>query len=172
MYLISWLTVIVVDFAGQPCDYHKIIKITKKYNLILIEDAAHSLGCYYQNKHQGTISDIAIFSFSTPKIITTGQGGMIVTNNKKLFERCLQLKDFGRDFGKKKNMRKSFEHSIIGYNYKFTEFQAAVGIAQMKKLEKRIRKKRKTYKKYLDLLSEINQIDFIKSHIMKQAMGL
>ena len=156
-----------VNFNGRATNYDVLCEFANKHSLMLIEDAAHSLGCYYQNKHQGTISDIAIFSFSTPKIITTGQGGMIVTNNKKLFERCLQLKDFGRDFGKKKNMRKSFEHSIIGYNYKFTEFQAAVGIAQMKKLEKRIRKKRKTYKKYLDLLSEINQIDFIQTDLKK-----
>ena len=64
-------------------------------------------------------------------------------------------------------MRKAFEHSTIGYNYKFTEFQAAVGIAQMKKLEKRIRKKRKTYKKYVELLSKINQIDFIQTDLKK-----
>ena len=156
-----------VNFNGRSTNYDVLCEFANKHSLMLIEDAAHSLGCYYQNKHQGTISDIAIFSFSTPKIITTGQGGMIITNNKKLFERCLQLKDFGRDFEKKKNMRKAFEHSTIGYNYKFTEFQAAVGIAQMKKLEKRIRKKRKTYKKYVELLSEINQIDFIQTDLKK-----
>ena len=156
-----------VNFNGRSTNYDVLCEFANKHSLMLIEDAAHSLGCYYQNKHQGTLSDIAIFSFSTPKIITTGQGGMIVTDNKKLFERCLQLKDFGRDFGKKKNMRKAFEHSTIGYNYKFTEFQAAVGIAQMKKLEKRIRKKRKTYKKYVELLSKINQIDFVQTDLKK-----
>jgi len=156
-----------VNFNGRSTNYDLLCEFANKHSLMLIEDAAHSLGCYYQNKHQGTLSDMSIFSFSTPKIITTGQGGMIVTNNKKLFERCLQLKDFGRDFGKKKNMRKAFEHSTIGYNYKFTEFQAAVGIAQMKKLEKRIRKKRKTYKKYVELLSKINQIDFIQTDLKK-----
>ena len=82
------------------------------------------------------MSDIGIFSFSTPKIITTGQGGMIVTNDKKLYEKCKAVKDFGRKSGTKQNMRMAFEHPTIGYNFKFTEFQAAIGIAQMKKLKK------------------------------------
>lgn len=78
----------------------------------------------------GTLSDVGVFSFSTPKIITTGQGGMIVTNEKSIYEKCKALKDFGRPFGAKKDMRKAFDHPTIGYNFKFTEFQAAIGLVK------------------------------------------
>ena len=91
----------------------------------------------------GHFSDVSIFSFATPKIITTGQGGMLVTNNKELYEKYRMIKDFGRDVDKKHNMRKAFDHVMIGFNFKFTEFQAAVGIAQMKKLSKRVEHKKK-----------------------------
>ena len=156
-----------VDFNGRPVDLKILREFVDKKDIMLIEDAAHAIGCYYNKKHLGTTSDIGIFSFSTPKIITTGQGGMIVTNNKQIYERSMALKDFGRKVGIKKEMKKAFAHSSIGYNFKFTEFQAAVGIAQMKKLEKRIIKKRKMFKKYYDLLSEINQINFVYTNLEK-----
>ena len=159
--------VMMVNFNGRTANMKQILQIAKKYNLKLIEDAAHSLGCFYGNKHQGTISDLGVFSFSTPKIITTGQGGMIVTNNKTLYERCCELKDFGRKIGAKKNMKRTFEHETIGYNFKFTEFQAAIGISQMKKLPKRIIKKKKMFKKYHDLLCDIKGISFVKTDLNK-----
>ena len=96
-----------VNFYGRSADMKQLNEFIKKHNLKLIEDAAHSLGSFYGNKHQGTKSDMGVFSFSTPKIITTGQGGMIVTNNKILYERCCELKDFGRKIGAKKNMKRS-----------------------------------------------------------------
>ena len=159
--------IMAVDFNGRPIDIKNLRELTKKHNLKLIEDAAHSIGSFYGNSHQGTKSDIGIFSFSTPKIITTGQGGMIVTDNKILYERCCGLKDFGRKIGIKKNMKRSFEHETIGYNFKFTEFQAAVGIAQMKKLPGRITKKKKMFKKYQDLLCDVKGINFIKTDLSK-----
>jgi len=159
--------IMTVNFNGRIGDMKRIVEISKKFNLKLIEDAAHSLGSYYKNAHQGTISDIGVFSFSTPKIITTGQGGMIVTNNKTLYERCCELKDFGRKIGAKKNMKRTFEHEIVGYNFKFTEFQAAIGISQMKKLPKRIIKKKKMFKKYHDLLYNVKEISFVKTDLNK-----
>ena len=159
--------IMIVNFNGRTTDMKQLLQIAKKHNLKLIEDAAHSLGCFYGNKHQGTISDLGVFSFSTPKIITTGQGGMIVTNNKTLYERCCALKDFGRKIGAKKNMKRSFEHETVGYNFKFTEFQAAIGISQMKKLPKRIIKKKKMFKKYCDLLCDIKGISFVKTDLNK-----
>jgi len=154
-----------VDFNGRPVDYIQLKKISQKYDLFLIEDACHAIGSFSKNKHVGTQSDVAAFSFSTTKIITTGQGGMIITNNKQIYNQSLAIKDFGRKFGAKKEMRKAFEHSIIGYNFKFTEFQAAVGIAQIKKIKNSITKKRKIMKKYMDLLHEINEIDFIDTDL-------
>lgn len=156
-----------VNFNGRSTNMKILHEIAEKNSLMLIEDAAHSLGSYFDKKHQGTLSEFGVFSFSTPKIITTGQGGMIVTNNKKLYERCMQLKDFGRNIGVKKNMIKAFEHTTIGYNFKFTEFQAAIGIAQMKKLPNRIIVKRKMFRKYQELLSNINEIEFVKTDLQK-----
>ena len=159
--------IMIVNFNGRSNDMKQLHELAKKYNLKLIEDAAHSLGSYYGNKHQGTKSDIGVFSFSTPKIITTGQGGMIVTDSKTLYERCCELKDFGRKIGAKKNMKRAFEHETIGYNFKFTEFQAAIGISQMKKLPKRIIKKKKMFKKYQDLLRDAKGISFVKTDLNK-----
>ena len=154
-----------VDFNGRGIDIKNITELANKYNLSLIEDAAHGLGCFYDKKHVGTMSDIGIFSFSTPKIITTGQGGMIVTNNKKLYEKCKAVKDFGRKSNTKQNMRMAFEHPTIGYNFKITEFQAAIGIAQMKKLRKRMIIKKKMFRLYEELLSKLSSINFIKTDL-------
>ena len=88
--------IMTVNFNGRTTNMKELNEIAKKNNLKVIEDAAHSLGSYYKNRHQGTNSDMGVFSFSTPKIITTGQGGMIVTNNKSLYKLCRELKDFGR----------------------------------------------------------------------------
>ncbi len=156
-----------VDFNGRSANIQELREIATKNDLLLIEDACHAIGSYYGNKHMGTLSDVGIFSFSTPKIITTGQGGMIVTDNKDVYEKCIAIKDFGREKGAKKDMRKAFDHPTIGYNFKFTEFQAAVGIAQMRKLRKRILKKKALFKKYHELLSSSYQIEFIETNLDK-----
>lgn len=157
--------IIPVDMNGRSTNMNELKDFTKKKNLFLVEDAAHAIGSYHKGKHMGTLSDIAVFSFSIPKIITTGQGGMIITNNKQIFNKCLAVKDFGREFGKKHEIKSAFAHKTIGYNFKFTEFQAAVGIAQMKKLPRRINKKKKIFKKYRDNLSNINEIEFIPTNL-------
>jgi len=159
--------IMTVNFNGRTTNMKLLQEIAKKHNLHLIEDAAHSLGSYYGNKHQGNQSDVAVFSFSTPKIITTGQGGMIITNNKKIFERCKELKDFGRKIGAKKKMLSAFQHDTIGYNFKFTEFQAAIGISQMKKLEKRMKVKKNMFRIYQELLGKIDEIEFIETDLKK-----
>ena len=156
-----------VDFNGHAVDIKKITELANQHNLSLIEDAAHGLGCFYGKKHVGTMSDIGIFSFSTPKIITTGQGGMIVTNDKKLYEKCKAVKDFGRKSNTKQNMRMAFDHPTIGYNFKFTEFQAAIGISQMKKLPKRIIKKKKMYERYKENLCNVKGISFVETDLKK-----
>ena len=157
-----------VDFNGRSTDMSELRENANKNNLFLIEDACHAIGSKYKQKHMGTLSDIGIFSFSTPKIITTGQGGMIITNNKEIFEKCEELKDFGREKGMKKNMKKSFEHNSVGYNFKFTEFQAAVGIAQMRKLPTWIKRKKEIYKIYRENLSKINHIKFIETNLKEE----
>jgi len=154
-----------VSFNGRSCDMRKLRRIANRNDLLVIEDAAHGLGCYHRKKHVGMFSDLAIFSFSTPKIITTGQGGMIITNNKKLYENCKKIKDFGRKPNTKQNIYSAFSHSSIGYNFKFTEFQSAIGLAQMKKLQYRIKRKKEMYRVYQKSLSKISSIKFIKTDL-------
>lgn len=156
-----------VDYNGRSTEMAQLHELASKKGLFLIEDACHAIGSYYDGKHMGTLSDVGVFSFSTPKIITTGQGGMIVTNDKQTYQRCMAIKDFGREVGTKKYMRKAFEHPILGYNFKFTEFQAAVGLAQMRKLRDRITMKKKMLKKYMDLLSNVKEIEFVKTDLKK-----
>ena len=92
---------------------------------------------------------------------------MIITNDRNLYERCMELKDFGRKIGAKKKMISAFEHETIGYNFKFTEFQAAVGISQMKKLRKRIEIKKKMFRVYRELLKDVQNIEFIGTDLNK-----
>ena len=123
------------------------VSLCKEYNLAFLEDSAQSLGSFYPDgRHQGTVGLSGSFSFSAPKIISTGQGGAIVTNDDEMAFKLSRLKDFGRSGGG------NDVHDTIGYNFKFTELQAIIGIEQMKKLEWRINRKKeilKLYEKYL-----------------------
>lgn len=154
-----------VHFNGRSTNMLELSEFASKSDLLVIEDACHAIGSFYHKKHLGTFGEVGVFSFSTPKIITTGQGGMIVTNDKQIYDKCMSIKDFGRKAGIKKNMRKAFDHSTIGYNFKFTEFQAAIGLAQLRKLEQRIKNKKKMFKKYNELLSHIVDIEFIETNL-------
>ena len=123
-----------------------VLKIVKKYKLKLIEDCAEAHGAKYKNKKVGSFSDIGCFSFYANKIITTGEGGMLTTNNKKLALRAKNLKELA--FGK----TNKFIHADIGYNYRLTNLQAAIGCAQTEKINKIIKNKRKIsnrYKKFI-----------------------
>ena len=157
--------VMPVDFNGRTADIRELRENTDKANIFIVEDACHTMGSFYRDKHMGHFSDVSIFSFATPKIITTGQGGMLVTDNKELYEKYRMIKDFGRDVDKKHNMRKAFEHVIVGFNFKFTEFQAAVGIAQMKKLSKRVEHKKNMFKIYRDILENVRGIEFLETDL-------
>ena len=132
-------------------------KLAKEYNLILIEDAAQSLGSFYPDgRHIGRAGKIGSFSFSAPKIISTGQGGALITDDDSLAMNLRRLKDFGRSSG-------GIDiHESIGYNFKFTELQACIGIEQIKKLEHRVERKKqiwKNYKSQLNILNEIRLFD-------------
>lgn len=144
-----------VPLNGRYPDMEALLKLAQKRNLYIIEDAAQALGSRYKGKHLGTLGDIGSFSFSTPKVITTGQGGMLVTDNEELNTKIYQLKDFGR------TTRTDFYHEVIGYNFKFTDFQAAVGIAQMRKLQWRVDRKKDMYRLYKRLLEGIKGIQFV-----------
>ena len=151
--------VMLVTINGRyPKNIEGFVSFCKEKNIWLIEDAAQSLGSRYNGKHLGTFGDIGSFSFSAPKIITTGQGGALVTDNEELFDRIKKIRDFGRERG-------GIDHYLIkGWNYKFTDIQAIIGIEQMKKLPWRVERKKEIAKLYEKLLEDIDQIEFIPTN--------
>jgi len=130
-------------------------KLCDERDLILLEDSAQSLGSHYPDgRHQGTVGLAGSFSFSAPKVISTGQGGAIITNNDDLAFQIRRLKDFGRSEG-------GIDiHDSIGYNFKFTDLQATVGIEQMKKLQGRVDRKKEILQHYWEQLQEVKEIQF------------
>lgn len=127
--------------------------LTIERGLLLIEDSAQSLGsCYPDGRHIGRAGLVGSFSFSAPKIISTGQGGALITDSDEIAFKLRRLKDFGRSRGG------NDIHDSIGYNFKFTELQAAVGMEQMKKLDARIRRKKEIWKRYADGLAGVKGI--------------
>jgi UDP-4-amino-4,6-dideoxy-N-acetyl-beta-L-altrosamine transaminase len=154
--------IIAVHFTGQPCEMSELQKIAKEYNLLLIEDAAHALGADYKGKRIGGISDLTTFSFHPVKHITTGEGGMITTNNKELYERLLLYRSHGitrdKSFMTKNDGDWYYEQLELGYNYRITDIQCALGISQMKKLDTFINKRREIVKRYNEALSDCKKI--------------
>jgi len=144
--------IIPVDFTGQPVDLEKILQIARKNNLIVIEDASHALGATYKDSKIGSISDMTIFSFHPVKHITTGEGGMITTNNKEYYERLILFRTHGitKDKGKLLNYDGPwyYEMQELGYNYRLTDFQCALGISQLKKIDIIIQRRREIVQKY------------------------
>ena len=134
--------IIPVHFAGQPCEMKSIFKIAKKNNIFVIEDAAHAIGSKHEDGSKvGSCkySDLTIFSFHPVKTITAGEGGVITTDNKELYERLLLLRNHG--------ITKS-EMRILGYNYRLSDIHASLGISQLKKLDKFVERRREIVKKY------------------------
>ncbi len=148
--------VIPVHLYGHCCDLDRLKKITKKNNIDIIEDAAQALGAKFKNKYLGTIVNFGGFSFYGNKIITTGEGGVIFFKNKSLRRRLYALKNHGRE------TKGIFKHNKIGYNFMFTEMQAAIGNIQLTKLNKILLKKRKIFEYYKKNLIDIKEISFMK----------
>jgi perosamine synthetase len=137
------------------------VDLADKHGLALIEDAAQSLGSHFPDgRHIGSVGKVGSFSFSVPKIITTGQGGCLITNDDEIAERLRKLKDFGRAAGG------TDIHQSIGYNFKFTDLQACVGIEQMKKLDWRIERKKEILVKYQQALRAVGAVRFFEQDLV------
>lgn len=150
--------IILVDLNGRyPSRFPDFIEYCKDNNIWLIEDAAQALGSTYKGKALGTFGDIGSFSFSMPKIITTGQGGAVLTDNNELFDKILRIRDFGRE------KAGSDHYMMIGANFKFTDLQAVIGIEQLKKVPGRVRRKKEMGQKYDSLLNGISSIEVVKN---------
>jgi perosamine synthetase len=138
--------IIPVHFTGQPCDMKELGKIAKEYNLLIIEDAAHGVGADYKGKMIGSISDMTTFSFHPVKHITTGEGGMITTNDEALYKKMLRFRGHGitreQDVMLQNEGPWYYEQLDLGYNYRMTDIQATLGISQLKKVEKFIQRRR------------------------------
>ncbi len=137
-----------VHIYGHPCEMGPIIEIARAHSLLIIEDAAEAHGALYHGQLAGTFGDIGCFSFYGNKIITTGEGGMIITNDDALADRCRKFKDLHHS-------EKRFIHDGIGYNYRMTNMQAAIGCGELLHLDEYIQKKQHMAHLYGELLSDI-----------------
>lgn len=142
---------------GHPCDLDALVSIASKYKLILIEDAAESIGSFYKGRHTGTLGEMGVLSFNGNKTITTGGGGAILTNNKKLALRAKHISTTA-----KKSHPYKFDHDEIGYNYRMPNINAALGCAQLEQLPGFIKSKKLLYEKYQEIFSKINQVSLLK----------
>lgn len=151
--------IIAVHFTGQPCEMDEIHAIAKKHDLVVIEDGAHALGADYKGKKIGSVSDMTTFSFHPVKHITTGEGGMILTNDAHFYERLVLFRSHGitRD---EKLMHKNeggwyYEQLDLGYNYRITDIQCALGLSQMKKLDQFVAKRRELVARYNEAFEKV-----------------
>jgi perosamine synthetase len=144
--------IIVVHIFGHPVEMDPVLEIAKKYNLFLIEDCAQAHGAEYKGKRVGSFGDVGCFSFYANKIITTGEGGMVVTNHPDIVQKAKSLKSLA--FGEPEK----FMHTAIGFNYRMTNVQAAMGCAQLEKIDWLIERKRYIAHRYTQLLKGFTYI--------------
>jgi len=153
--------IIAVDYAGHPCDYDALREIADHHKIFLIADACHSIGGKYKGRKTGTLADLNIFSFHPVKHITTGEGGMITTNNAELAGRMRVFRNHGitTDFRQRQAQGAWFyEMTELGYNYRITDIQCALGISQLRKLEKWVARRQQIAGVYNMAFSGINGI--------------
>jgi UDP-4-amino-4,6-dideoxy-N-acetyl-beta-L-altrosamine transaminase len=155
--------IIYVDYAGQPCDIEELKEIAEEHDLYLIEDACHAIGAESTGKKIGNFADMTVFSFHPVKHITTGEGGAVVTNNKEFYDRLKILRNHGIDksaldrFGSEAGW--AYDLKLLGRNYRITDFQAALGISQLKKLDIFIKRRWEIVQMYNEAFADIPEIE-------------
>ena len=158
--------IIAVDFTGQPCDMDALGAIARKHNLILIQDAAHSLGAKYQNKPVGSLADLTTFSFHPVKPITTGEGGAVVCADGGCYEKLLLFRNHGitRDPGRWESGGKEsqggwyYEQQELGFNCRLSDIHAALGVSQLKKLAGFLKRRKEIVKQYNEAFKDLGKI--------------
>ncbi len=156
--------IIPVHFGGQPCDMDEISELAKRHNIKIVEDAAHSLPASYKNKKIGGIGDLTCFSFYATKTLTTGEGGMVVSNNKNYYNKILLKRMHGIDRNAWNRYDQDtdwyYEVTDLGYKYNITDIQSSLGLAQLSKIDLMTEKRKKIYKAYINEFE--NKIECIK----------
>ncbi len=147
-----------VHIYGQSCDMDPIIKIANTYHLKIIEDAAQGYGVFYKGRHTGTIGNVGVISFFADKTITTGEGAVILTNEEDVFNKLKMLRNQGRIHSG------TFIHPELGMNFRMTDLQCALGVAQVKKYETIEKIKARNHQLYETYLKELPEIEFIKTN--------
>jgi perosamine synthetase len=151
--------IMVVALNGRAPDMAALGTLCEAHGLWLIEDSAQALGAQQNGRHLGTFGHVGSFSFSAQKIITTGQGGALVTNDADLYDRIVKIRDFGRE-------RSGVDvHIALGYNLKFTDVQAVIGIEQMKKLPARVERKKEMFARYRVNLEGLAGVQFVETNL-------
>ena len=154
--------IIAVHLFGNPCNLNYLVKFCKKNNLYLNEDCAESIGSYYNKKLVGKFGDAATFSFYGNKTITTGEGGMILFKKNTLNEKARILRDHGM------SKQRRYYHDIVGYNYRLTNMQAAIGCAQFERFDEIINEKIKIAKEYKKYLKQIKYVTFQEDELLSK----
>lgn len=154
--------IIAVHLAGQPCDMDEIHKIAKEHDLLVIEDGAHALGSVYKGKKVGTLSDMTTFSFHPVKPITTGEGGMIVTDNEEFYQKIMLFRRHGITRDENLMTRNDgswfYQQLDLGYNYRITDIQCALGCSQMKKLDRFLTRRKEIVAHYNEAFADCENI--------------
>ena len=155
--------IIPVHYAGQPCDLDEIHDLARKHNLKVLEDAAHALPATYKGVKIGSLSDVTCFSFYATKTLSTGEGGMICTNDEEIAERCkiMRLHGINRDAWKRYTDSGSWYYEVVapGYKYNFTDLQASLGLPQLKKVDTMWKSRQNIAAKYTALLKDLDTIE-------------
>ena len=153
--------IVVMHYAGFPCDMDSIMALSKKYNLKVIEDACHAPLSEYKGKKLGTIGDVGCFSFFSNKNISTGEGGMLVTNNSDYYNRAKLLRSHGMttmSYERAKGHATSYDVVEFGYNYRMDDIRASIGLVQLDKIQTDLEKREIVRKKYIEELSKFDNI--------------
>ena len=154
--------IIAVHLAGQPCDMDAIHSIAREHGLIVIEDGAHALGSVYKGKRVGSLSDMTTFSFHPVKPITTGEGGMIVTDNEDFYKKMILFRSHGITRDDSMMTRNDgpwfYQQFDLGYNYRITDIQCALGCSQMKKLDRFLARRKEIVARYNEAFADCDNI--------------
>ena len=146
--------ILAVDVFGQPADWDTLTKIAKKYNLFLIEDSAEAIGSEYKGKPAGSFGDAAIFAFYPNKQITTGEGGVVLTDNESIAALSRSMRNQGRGEGDN-----WLQHTRLGYNYRISDINCAIGISQAKRLDEIVKRRTDAAKLYNEKLKGVDEVD-------------